>query len=963
MDPQSVLKVLAQTLGLSLSEPQMRSFKDYPGIGYTGGNLYSAGQKKAQQILGPLGPIAYRLLFGKQFQRTNYIAKKLNQTFFNQGATPLGSALSIRSRRLANYAEQTYQAAQESLKKSFLQKWATVFTGDADKAKDYNWFSPASLVHTFLDPDKTRQTLQFMNLATANVVNWQNRLGGFRNIKGGFQASQQNVKKMSQAVKKVIAQAAAQQLGPDSAAKPKDKESGWNKFGGYSAQEVAKLAAIVTSQRDFMSGASNATARTAAVGQFQQTISDISKALAPLRDVFKGDVLATVDAIKSVSKRAISSMSAMQLEQLSTSMTDTLRFTGISPAAYAQIADVMTKRLLQTAQQAPGSHWAAAQGSVGVTNLVANSSIGANPAGLSQDVYVHKSQQIAARAQLSQYTQRMARAYTAAKLKKQNEKLTYTQFIDATGGNLSKAMSEYGLSNQDLRNASQSSTYLQALQSGAFAQTAAQQQWINQAVTAISTVSGNRGVKEDLLNLFTDRSKASTVYSLFSAPDDKSQIKVLTNYFKQQGLSKETAETKAKEAAAIFNQARSGDYGDVFITKGMQYAQATKALVMQKYQADLRKYFSTVRSNTNPVAQFVKLISNWNNVDNNDPLKKAVGGILQNLGLQNEDLKGMLGTIKDGKVRYTIEGRAFGNIMLGKADAQATKNFVAAVQRRKAVGDYAETLDKIADKDRDKAKQYFKLLSDQDTSNDDQAKKGLANLKIKGLSDDEIKNLKTKNYKAFLTYMQEPSVKETAIKTLIDPKLNQLLNSDDAAKVESGKRALEHIEKGLEGNKSIAQLNKQAMIIGFRQHSSAFKAISSNDIDDDKAKFSFAKKLGDKYTGDVGKAVRAYVEAKTDTKTDNDKEAQKTLRDALEGAGLNKTQIDQVVAGAKTVEKQVMRDIATGGTKVSMQNLMSNLIKKLQQFIGTGTKLLQLIPVPEGNKSQPQPQSQPVATK
>lgn len=989
MNLEQILNSFMSLMGMR-SDTQFKSFRDYPGVTYSGGNLYSAAQKKLTQAFGPIGPIIYRIAFGKQFQGKGSFARKLNDTMFSQGQTALGAMLSIRSRQLASFSQDSYQQAQKQLKQSFYRMYANVMYGDVSKASDFNWLSVPSIIHTLLDPTKAQSTLKFMNLATANAVNWQNRYGGVRSGSNGFINSQQNVRAVSQAVKDIITQAALQELGPSNlnnadtqTSNLRSRKTDWNKFGGYSAQAVSRLAAIVTSQRDFMNavpeaGDNTQAARSKAKQQIVQTVSDITKALQPLRDVFKGDVLATVDAIKAVSKRAITALSSTQLRQLSQGMVDTMRFTGVTPAVYANTVQAVQKRLLQTAKQNGTGHWAAIQGAAGVTNLTLSGITAIKPFGLSEDVYTHITQQATSSAQMSRYTQRLARIYAIAKQKGNVDNIQ--QFLKQTGGDASAAMDSFGITQTDLLSAPKSVVYLQALNSGQLAYGALQQQFKVLGSALLDNYNSQPAIRQRVSNIMFDDKNLSFRHRLFTATTDEQIEKVFTDY----GMSAQ----QATQARGLWNQMNSDSrFGQYFKTIGSSATSTAMAMKMRYSQSELRRALQTIRTTTSSTAQLADIISNWNNIGQNDEYKKAAKNAFQTVMIHQGFTRQQLPQLLE-----TADPVILSMAAMGQLDSQNTKSYFQALrskpqERTKKVQSALDIITGRNQLEDSKTSQeaFQKKLTQINTRNETlkpaiiqfvkqkspqkrlqllnnigQLLRGLgfsqqvASAMFKqiqklpqafaGLSDDQIAqaiNTGIISDKAFTT-AHKKQLQERALAAYTGRQVSDYVDSQDQFKRKAGESARDKMKKAFEvyqgsakGKQDQLQLAKTRRDIirtMYKEGARQYAVLNTDDLADDATVFKQTNKVLKGINRQQSGHIKLAMDALTDTNKDNDADALKTLRRSLglEGSANDKawkTVEDQIKAKAASVRR------AQKQGPLTTQNVMMQLLQGITQLI------------------------------
>ena len=669
MNQNDFLKLLLQLLGLIPQQSQNLSFLQYGPISYSGGtfhnrasDLISSFGASQGPLGGLLGSIANKILLGDAFQNGRSLGSYARTLYPANGTYPSAfQAALAQSLYTSQKAQNT--ATQQALREVWLTNYYRI-TGTpenkiADAVKNTNILSLPSIIQAAFDPSKIEQTLKWYSAGNAGFTNWALH----NNAVSNPAEARQKVSVLQSALSQLIQDASVSQLFGagrkyyryDAQGKPiPGSEKITRDFGGYSAPAVSSLAAVLANQRDYYSGSDIKKSAES----FAQAVSDIAKAISPLRDVFKQDMAATVDAIKTFTGRSLSSLSKTQLRSISQGVADTMRYTGLSTKQYSQVIKQANTRVLQTAKASPGAHWATIQGGLGVGNLGLLATVGAGPNGLQQNIYQHLVKTAFSSAQASASTQDMAMAYGLWSSKQAKDAdISIQHFMQLTGGDLTEAFRLAGVTTrQQLLQGRGTRGYLEGLNNGSLAQVGFRGQYKQTLGLAAARVASMYNVNGSVLNKLVNKLQKDSQFAAqaFDSSTDQQLRSILLSAGFENGAQLDSA------ISAFHFMKNDSVFGRQLTTLAAGVGRLQQGLKFKKGQRDLRNKLAQLGSiGTSQYA----LISNMLFDPKDESRLKAdqkteILKILQGqLGLSTEQLK-YLNKIAPGKL-FDI---ALGNI-------------------------------------------------------------------------------------------------------------------------------------------------------------------------------------------------------------------------------------------------------------------------------------------------------------
>ena len=382
------------------------------------------------------------------------------------------ASLRLNSQR---YLEQQQDKVREQLRDNYLQQfYDVVYPGDKNKNKRIqavaaaknNPFGLPRVLSFALDPTQLRKQSQNIQDVAHNTLQY------------GMQSNPLDINNTRFAA---LAQRTAKDIALQSAKDP-------SQYGGFTPAAVTQLTNALSKGQDVFRqfrgpGQKSDAALKKASTQFANKVKSFTAALQPLRDIFGNNVQHMVDMVTALSGLPIGQLSSRQVQRYSTNIANTLRATGLSPAAMAPYVAGISKQLTRYGAD---SLTGLAGANIGAQLAVLGNRQG--PSTMTRAQYIGQVTDAYAAGQSSINTRRIAQAYGIA-VNQKGYKGDLQTFINQIRGSdpLQKAMQKAGVGSVDqlLKGSGYRQTQF-ALRGKAIASLAVQEQYKQQAALAIN---------------------------------------------------------------------------------------------------------------------------------------------------------------------------------------------------------------------------------------------------------------------------------------------------------------------------------------------------------------------------------------------------------------------------------------------------------------------------------------------
>ena len=402
------------------------------------------------QMLGQFGGrLAADALVGQPYNKFGMATNLMGTIPIAVGGAGTASAYQQMMLNSADVYRNTMGRQQQTqLRKQFIRNYyslTTGKTGDALQAQVNGAMdNPVNLpnaIRLFTDPTNI-----------ANQVSNAAEVGRYT----ANQIMRRNAFDVGLADKSNRAQQAVYQMALDSARPGAD-------YGGFGASAVTDIAKVLAQSSQIMGGANTQQQITKAVTDFKTKVQNLSKALAPLKDIFGQDVQAMAGALQSITGQRFGAMSPQRISQLSSQITAAVRFAGVSPAQIAAYSNVA-----QQLGQKYGADDATLAGLRSMGARLAATASGNAPMATTQASYTAHVSQMFAKAGASRGADLMAKMFALAKEKDSTLTMqSFMQKVNASSDPMKEAMRLANISNiNQAQGGADSVWYLKAKQQG-----------------------------------------------------------------------------------------------------------------------------------------------------------------------------------------------------------------------------------------------------------------------------------------------------------------------------------------------------------------------------------------------------------------------------------------------------------------------------------------------------------------
>lgn len=419
MDNSPAVQILQQILQLLTSGfSQPRAPQSYTGIdrsspGTINQMIDRSYSSVASSIGGPVGMLlnlTKRFIVPQDFNSYGNLANNYSGILFpSNGGTYAGAFQNFLDRSRSVSLSSSHEKLQDELKRQMYGNYWDIVHKDSSKTEEdrkrfikktqSQMINIPKALQFLLDPADINRTMQGIQQAQAGIFKWSNRQDPLSI--NTFSKSVQVSKSVTQMVKQASKKGA--------------------QYGGFSPGAVASLVGSLSQQEDLTMGASPQQ-MSKALQSLKARIQGMTKALAPLRDIFGNDIPSMISRLQQIAGMQISNMSIDQIKSISTTVTDMSRYSNVSIGHMASMGSMMAAMT----QRNGGSNWgqlgAQASGAFAAGLLTP----GNGAFGLMPEQYKQNTLNMLAQAQDSQGAQFMAMAYGLAK--EGNPKYTMAQF-------------------------------------------------------------------------------------------------------------------------------------------------------------------------------------------------------------------------------------------------------------------------------------------------------------------------------------------------------------------------------------------------------------------------------------------------------------------------------------------------------------------------------------------------------
>lgn len=483
------------------------SWLDYPGVAQQAGSrhdtLYRLIKDPIQSIasqvpfLAPFASIISRGVGAALVGRPRNRYGIPTQFGFMPAGWGGGTAGSAFQTSLYRNSKQSIQAQQQrirdQLRDKYLQQFYNVlYPGDQGKAQrtqaiaaaKNNPFGLPRVLSFALDPTQLRRQSRNIQDTAYNTLQY------------GIQRNPLNINNTRFAA---LAQQAAKNIAIEAADRPQQ-------YGGFTPAAVTEMANALSKGQDVFkqsraTGDASEQDLKRAVGQFTNKVKSFTSALQPLRDIFGNNVQHMVDMITTLSGLPIGQLSTQQVQRYATNVANTVRATGLAPAALVPYVTGINKQLNQYGAD---SITRLAGFSIGTQLAVLGNRQG--PGTMSRAQYIGQITNAYASGQSSINTRRIAQAYGIA-VNQGNFEGSIQQFVSQIRKSSNPLQAAMDLANvktidQLLRGSGYRETQF-ALRDKQIASLAVQQQYKQQMKAAINNArwSDKRITNQDQIDM------------------------------------------------------------------------------------------------------------------------------------------------------------------------------------------------------------------------------------------------------------------------------------------------------------------------------------------------------------------------------------------------------------------------------------------------------------------------------
>lgn len=335
----SFLASLIQSLIMQSAASQSRAWTQYQGINLSkpysinsvaDNALVQLGNTMLGPVGGLLGRLVSRFIVPPDVNKLGGIDSPATMLLRTQGGTYGGSFQNLLYASTLSNLKSQRALGQKQLQKLFYKRYLQItqngkVTEEQVNQLDKMGFSVPAALNAIFDPMNMNGILQGIETAQAGGALWANRANPLKPGEIFKRAKQYGDVAMKAAIQAQIVN---------------DKTPLNQRYGGFSGRAVAQLVGILANSSsqfnytDDVQQASNA---------LRTKVKQLTRALYPLRDVFKQDMKAMVDAVQGLSGMSISQLSTVNVARLSTQITNASRYSGLAPATMYALGGNISK--------------------------------------------------------------------------------------------------------------------------------------------------------------------------------------------------------------------------------------------------------------------------------------------------------------------------------------------------------------------------------------------------------------------------------------------------------------------------------------------------------------------------------------------------------------------------------------------------------------------------------------------
>lgn len=335
----SFLVSLIQALIMQSAASQSRAWTQYQGINLSkpysvnsvaDNALVQLGNTMLGPVGGLLGRLVSRFIVPPDVNKLGGIDSPATMLLRTQGGTYGGSFQNLLYASTLSNLKSQRALGQKQLQKLFYKRYLQItqhgkVTEEQVNQLDKMGFSVPAALNAIFDPMNMNGILQGIETAQAGGAMWANRANPLKPGEIFKRAKQYGDVAMKAAIQAQIVN---------------DKTPLNQRYGGFSGRAVAQLVGILANSSSWFNYTDDVQQASNAL---RTKVKQLTRALYPLRDVFKQDMKAMVDAIQGLSGMSISQLSTANVARLSTQITNASRYSGLAPATMYALGGNISK--------------------------------------------------------------------------------------------------------------------------------------------------------------------------------------------------------------------------------------------------------------------------------------------------------------------------------------------------------------------------------------------------------------------------------------------------------------------------------------------------------------------------------------------------------------------------------------------------------------------------------------------